>query len=82
MIQYPTPLEARLRNFTYETELFLDIEYKIFKQMEGQEAELIHSEIQEKIPIGKMPVMVKSKYCALNNLSEAEIVAKGECPYD
>jgi DNA-directed RNA polymerase beta subunit len=53
-------LEARLRNFTYESELFLDIEYKIYKKKDGQETELIHSEMQEKIPIGKMPIMVKS----------------------
>ncbi len=29
-----------------------------------------------------MPIMVKSQFCALNNLTEAEIIAKGECPYD
>ncbi len=37
VMQYPTPLEARLRNFTYESELYLDIEYKIYKQKEEQE---------------------------------------------
>ncbi len=26
--------------------------------------------------------MVKSQFCALNDLTEAEIVARGECPYD
>lgn len=26
--------------------------------------------------------MVKSKFCALNDLTEAEIISKGECPYD
>jgi len=29
-----------------------------------------------------MPIMVKSKFCSLYGLTDTEVVAKGECPYD
>jgi DNA-directed RNA polymerase II subunit RPB2 len=36
----------------------------------------------EKIPIGKVPVMIRSKFCAVNSLSDKERIAKGECYFD
>ena len=35
------------------------------------------------IPLGKVPIMLKSsKWCNLHGLEEYELMAKGECPYD
>lgn len=34
------------------------------------------------IYIGKLPVMVKSKLCQLRNVSEADLYARQECPFD
>ena len=30
LVHYPTPLDARLRNLTYETELFADVRFRVF----------------------------------------------------
>ena len=35
-----------------------------------------------KVFVGKLPVMLKSKYCVLKDLSEQELYAWDECPYD
>ena len=35
-----------------------------------------------KVFVGKLPVMLKSKYCVLKDLNEAELYAWDECPYD
>lgn len=31
VVHHPTPLDARLRNLTYEAELYMDVRYRIFK---------------------------------------------------
>ncbi|KAH0543003.1 DNA-dependent RNA polymerase II [Glutinoglossum americanum] len=35
-----------------------------------------------KVFVGKLPIMLKSKYCILKDLSEQELYAWNECPYD
>ena len=35
-----------------------------------------------KVFVGKLPVMLKSKYCVLKDLSEQELYTWDECPYD
>lgn len=32
--------------------------------------------------IGKLPIMVKSRYCLLKDLPDEDLYAEGECPYD
>ena len=56
------PTEARLRNLTYSTPLFLEISIKQEGQIENQDVE-----------IGRLPVMVKSKACSLCKLSKQEL---------
>ncbi|DAA78054.1 DNA-directed RNA polymerase subunit beta [Trichophyton interdigitale] len=106
------PQEARLRNLTYASPLYLGISKKI---MEGRERLLSErdeeeEEIEEKgdeerrnrgtylhwerkptmedeaeeenIFIGKMPIMLKSKYCILKDLGEQALYNWNECPYD
>ena len=46
------------------------------------EERTLKNELMEKIPIGKIPIMVRSKYCALNGLSDREIINAGECYFD
>jgi DNA-directed RNA polymerase II subunit RPB2 len=36
----------------------------------------------QKVPIGKIPVMVRSNFCHLSNLKKSQIVEQGECNYD
>ena len=66
-----TPTEARLRNLTYSAPISLEITVK----KDGQ----IDSEVVE---IGKIPIMVKSKSCNTCDLTEEELIEKGNDPLD
>ncbi len=62
------PSEARLRKLTYSAPINVEVSTFIDDvQRESFAAE-----------IGKMPIMVKSKYCHLNNLKADELEAHGE----
>jgi DNA-directed RNA polymerase subunit B len=63
------PAEARMRNLTYAAPVFLEI-IPVFNGVEKK----IFSEVF----IGELPVMVKSKLCYLDNMSEEELIAAGE----
>ncbi|PLB49620.1 DNA-dependent RNA polymerase II RPB140 [Aspergillus steynii IBT 23096] len=39
-------------------------------------------EKKEQVFLGKMPIMLKSKYCILKDLREQDLYDWGECPYD
>ena len=67
------PSEARLRNLTYAAPIFLEI-IPVFNGVERT----MFSEVF----IGELPVMVKSKLCYLDNMSEDELIAAGEDPAD
>ncbi|MBI2666453.1 DNA-directed RNA polymerase subunit B'' [Candidatus Woesearchaeota archaeon] len=67
---YPT--EARLRKISYSAPIYLEISTYINDiQRENFVAE-----------VGKMPIMLKSKFCHLQTLSRDELVKKGEDPSD
>jgi DNA-directed RNA polymerase subunit B len=66
------PVEARARNLTYSAPAFMEIGIII----DGKERE--RTEVQ----VCEIPIMLKSKYCYLNNLSRDELIAAGEDPYD
>ncbi len=58
-----TPAEARLRDLTYAAPIYLEIGIKFNGQSEQQEVE-----------IGKIPIIVKSKYCNLNGMNEEQLI--------
>lgn len=62
------PMEARLRNLTYAAPIFMDISVHV----DGIQRESFVSQI------GKMPIMLRSKYCHLSGLSEEELIKRGE----
>lgn len=63
-----SPIEARLRKISYSAPIYLEIStYVNDVQRENFIAE-----------IGKMPIMLKSKYCHLHNLSAEELIKRGE----
>ncbi len=66
------PMEARLRKLTYSAPVYLNISAYI----DGVERE------QFTALIGKVPVMLKSKYCHLNGLSKESLISKNEDPED
>src|SRR3989454_1081907 len=79
-----TPMEARLRNLNYTTPIYLD--FTVVENGIEREPERVH--------IGNLPIMVKSKKCSLHKenleiegeLTESEyrqkLVEMGEDPYD
>jgi len=66
------PIEARLRKLTYSAPLFLEVSTYI----NDVQRESFTTEI------GKLPIMLKSKYCHLHNLKSEELIEKGEDPND
>ncbi|MCW1296485.1 MAG: DNA-directed RNA polymerase subunit B'' [Candidatus Parvarchaeota archaeon] len=67
-----TPMQARLRNITYESPIILEM----VMEKDGVEIE------RNNIRIGSIPIMLKSKYCVLNGKTEEELIEYGEDPND
>ncbi len=62
------PMEARLRKISYSAPIFLEISSFINDvQRENFVAE-----------VGKLPIMLKSKYCNLHGLARDDLIKKGE----
>jgi DNA-directed RNA polymerase beta subunit len=77
------PQEARLRNFTYCSSITIDIHIKYIVRT-GPELENIQifNKILPKIHIGKLPIMLKSNICVLNQYKHFEHTQTGECKFD
>lgn len=66
------PMEARLRKITYHAPIFLEVSTYINDvQRENFVAQ-----------IGKMPIMLKSKFCNLDGLNREDLMKFGEDPSD
>ena len=78
------PQEAKLRNFTYASTMTVDIDIEyIVRNTEEMDAPKIIKKTLPKINIGKMPIMLKSSICVLNqnnNFTNHELT--GECKMD
>lgn len=66
-----TPSIARMRGLTYAAPLYLTISTMIGSQKDEFE-----------VQIAKMPIMLKSAKCILNEKSEDELIEIGEDPYE
>lgn len=77
-----TPNMARLRNLTYCSPFYVDLEHRIFEVHEDGTEEEMDSQKYENLPLCELPVMLKSEYCWLNNCTERELCDYSECPYD
>lgn len=67
-----SPHECRLRDMTYSAPITVDIEYTRGKQRI----------VRHNLPIGRMPIMLRSSNCVLTGKSPAELAALNECPID
>ena len=78
------PNEARLRNLTYASNVYADIIVKItYINAAGAVVDLSPSEETfQKWPLFKIPIMLQSRYCILNNKPKEFLREAGECPYD
>ena len=77
------PQEARLRNFTYSSAMTIDINIKYIIR-DGDNLENIKTLYKSfpKIHIGKLPIMLKSNICILNQYKYVDSRHTGECKYD
>lgn len=99
------PQEARLRNLTYSSPMYLEMSKKVSiarerpienaervidpendedkdTYLEWQDEDTEEEQAKTNVYVGKMPIMLKSKYCILKDLGEQELYAWDECPYD
>lgn len=89
------PGEARLRNLTYSSPLYVDMKKEIQVPSKDEknkdvtnpfdikwETETAADEEWTKVFVGKVPIMLKSTYCVLSQLPHSELTKQGECPYD
>ncbi len=78
------PNEARLRNLTYASQVYADIIVKItYTTATGQVIDLSPPpETFQKWPLFKIPIMLHSRYCILNNKPKEFLREVGECPFD
>ncbi|PIK33731.1 putative DNA-directed RNA polymerase III subunit RPC2 [Apostichopus japonicus] len=67
-----SPHECRLRDMTYSAPITVDIEYTRGTQRV----------IRKHLPIGRMPIMLRSSNCILTGKSPAELAKLNECPLD
>ncbi len=67
-----TPHECRLRDLTYSAPIHVDVRYTRSRQLV----------IRKGVPIGRIPIMLKSSHCVLAGKNEAEMARMLECPLD
>ncbi len=66
------PNEARIRNITYSGPVYL--EFSVYEDGSSKGRYVVN--------IGRLPIMVRSKYCNTYGLSEEELIKVGEDPND
>ncbi len=77
------PNESRLRNFTYASSTLIDIKIKyIIRSGDNLENEKVLYNTIPKVHIGKIPIMLQSTLCLLNNYKHINNNVTGECKYD
>jgi DNA-directed RNA polymerase II subunit RPB2 len=77
------PQEARLRNFTYASNMTVDLNIQyVIRNTDKMDAPKIINKTLSKINIGKMPIMAKSSICVLTQNNHISHAFTGECPMD
>ena len=76
-----TPHDARMRNMSYSSPLTIDFTVHIIKDPLTNPKIISTKEIK-KVNIGKIPIMVGSKYCVLNMQDKLKNKESKECNYD
>ena len=78
------PREARLRNLTYSAPLYADVQMTI-KTIDTETGEEVGEPTEKplsKVFMGQIPIMLRSKYCSLYEVSPRDAAELGECEYD
>ena len=70
-----TPMIARLRNCTYSLTIIISIKINIYNYNSKDEIDLVSSKDINDVILGKIPIIVKSKYSTID-------IKREECKYD
>jgi len=77
------PQEARLRNFTYAANMTIDLKIKfVIRTGPKLESEQVSYKVLPNIHIGKLPIMLKSSVCILEQYKHIPHTISGECKMD
>ena len=77
------PNDARMRNLTYASPLFVDVRVRTtFIDNTNGGAKQVKERLFPNVHLGKIPVMVGSKYCLLHDQKNLAPIALGECAED
>ena len=77
-----TPNEARMRNITYAASLYVDIRHQVKYRKDNGEWDDPDKELVPRVMLGKIPIMLGSKFCVLSEKSTDTRMELGECKYD
>ena len=80
--KYMYPAEARLRKLTYGANIYLDIHHRTINIRDNGEKVVENHPTLEKYPCGRIPIMVGSKFCILNEQSNLTRCEMGEGMFD
>jgi len=76
------PNMARMRQLTYCSPLFCDVNKTIsLINEDGQELQELQNDT-ERVFLGRVPIMLRSSYCSLSGQTGKSLTDLGECPYD
>ena len=77
------PQEAKLRNFTYASNMTVDVNIQyVVRNTENMDTPKIIEKTLPKITIGKLPIMLKSSVCVLTQNKHVNHQYTGECSMD
>lgn len=84
------PQEARLRNLTYSSMLYVEMQKLVHNRVrqldnpdqQAQWTQETEDAPLEKVFVGKVPIMLRSKFCSLTSIKESDFADAGECPFD
>ena len=80
-----TPNEARLRNLTYQTNIYADVKFTFYDRNDFSQPVKFENEkdtLFEKMYIGSVPIMLHSDACLLHGNNKDVISELKECRYD
>ncbi|MFX1577462.1 MAG: DNA-directed RNA polymerase subunit B [Promethearchaeota archaeon] len=72
------PAEARIRNLTYSSPIYLEMTPVYRDEKTGME----YDEETTSVYVGRLPIMLKSAFCRLSAMTPEELVDAGEDPND
>ncbi|GLJ17285.1 hypothetical protein SUGI_0299990 [Cryptomeria japonica] len=79
------PAEARLRNMTYSSPVHVEMTTKETndKSKSSSSSFTKNAEVQKKtVPVGRIPIMVKSQLCYLSSLNSKDLLKEADCMFD